>query len=211
MPENGYGVNLTKWPARLQTSPDRLQSIKLDALLSRKELFKAESKYWNEVIASYVRAYRWKTMRLRNVIDMRAGFGGFAAALIDQNLDSWVMNVVPVSGPNTLPVIYDRGLIGVMHDWCEPFDTYPRTYDFLHAAYLLSVERKRCNVSSIMVEMDRILRPGGRVYIRDSLAIMDELQEIAKAIGWHASLRDTAEGPHASYRVLVCDKHLLRA
>jgi len=62
-----------------------------------------------------------------------------------------------------------------------------------------------------MVEMDRILRPGGRVYIRDSLAIMDELQEIAKAIGWHASLRDTAEGPHASYRVLVCDKHLLHA
>lgn len=27
------------------------------------------------------------------------------------------MNVVPVSGFNTLPVIYDRGLIGVMHDW----------------------------------------------------------------------------------------------
>lgn len=27
------------------------------------------------------------------------------------------MNVVPVSGRNTLPVIYDRGLIGVMHDW----------------------------------------------------------------------------------------------
>lgn len=44
-------------------------------------------------------------------------FCRFAAALINQNLDSWVMNVVPVSGPNTLPVIYDRGLIGVMHDW----------------------------------------------------------------------------------------------
>jgi len=77
LPENGYGENLTKWPARLQTSPDRLQSIKLDALISRKELFKAESKYWNEVIASYVRVYRWKTMRLRNVMDMRAGFGGY--------------------------------------------------------------------------------------------------------------------------------------
>lgn len=43
--------------------------------------------------------------------------GRFGAALIEQNLNSWVMNVVPVSGPNTLPVIYDRGLIGVMHDW----------------------------------------------------------------------------------------------
>lgn len=47
-------------------------------------------------------------------------FGRFAAALIENKLDSWVMNVVPVSGPNTLPVIYDRGLIGVMHDWYDP-------------------------------------------------------------------------------------------
>lgn len=69
----------------------------------------------------------------------------------------------------------------------------------------------RCNVSSIMLEMDRILRPGGRVYIRDSLAIMDELQEIGKAIGWHVTLRETSEGPHASFRVLVGDKRLLRA
>lgn len=26
---------------------------------------------------------------------------------------------------------------------CEPFDTYPRTYDLLHAAGLFSIERKR--------------------------------------------------------------------
>lgn len=61
-----------------------------------------------------------------------------------------------------------------------------------------------------MLEMDRILRPGGVVYIRDSLAIMDELVEIAKAMGWQATLRDTAEGPHASYRVLICNKQLSR-
>ncbi|KAL1308129.1 hypothetical protein HN51_050060 [Arachis hypogaea] len=210
LPENGYGANITNWPARLHTSPDRLQSINIDAFISRKELFRAESKYWNEIISGYVRALHWKKMKLRNIMDMRAGFGGFAAALIDQTVDCWVMNVVPVSSPNTLPVIYDRGLIGVMHDWCEPFDTYPRTYDLLHAASLLSVEKKRCNVSTIMLEMDRILRPGGRVYIRDSLSIMDELVEIGNAIGWHVSVRDTAEGPHASYRILVGDKRLPR-
>uniref|UniRef100_A0A2N9FDR6 Methyltransferase n=1 Tax=Fagus sylvatica TaxID=28930 RepID=A0A2N9FDR6_FAGSY len=210
LPENGYGANVTTWPARLQTPPDRLQSIQMDAYISRNELFKAESRYWNEIIESYVRALHWKKFRLRNVMDMRAGFGGFATALKQQNLDSWVMNVVPVSGFNTLPVIYDRGLIGVMHDWCEPFDTYPRTYDLLHAAGLFSIERKRCNISSIMLEMDRILRPGGRVYIRDTLAIMDELQEIAKAMDWHVSVRDTSEGPHASYRIFTADKRLLR-
>lgn len=41
----------------------------------------------------------------------------FAAALHEHDLNCWVMNVVPVSGFNTLPVIYDRGLLGVMHDW----------------------------------------------------------------------------------------------
>lgn len=77
LPENGYGANITTWPARLQTPPDRLQSIQMDALLSRNELFKAESRYWNEIIESYVRALHWKKIRLRNVMDMRAGFGGY--------------------------------------------------------------------------------------------------------------------------------------
>ncbi|KZV49109.1 hypothetical protein F511_27814 [Dorcoceras hygrometricum] len=210
LPEEGYGSNVTAWPERLQNPPDRLQSIQIDAYISRKELFKAESRYWKETIEGYVRALHWRDFKLRNVLDMRAGFGGFAAALIENQLDCWVLNVVPVSGHNTLPVIYDRGLVGVMHDWCEPFDTYPRTYDLIHASGLLSVEQKRCNLSTIMLEMDRILRPDGRVYIRDTLAIMDELKEIGTALGWHVSMRDTSEGPHASYRILTCDKRLVR-
>ncbi|KAL8150865.1 hypothetical protein V2J09_020673 [Rumex salicifolius] len=210
LPENGSGANVFTWPARLLNPPDRLQTIKFDAYISRKELFKAEYKYWDDIIEGYVRALHWKTMRLRNILDMRAGFGGFAAALINRKIDGWVLNVVPVSGPNTLPVIFDRGLLGVMHDWCEPFDTYPRTYDLLHAAGLFSAEQKRCSVSSIMLEMDRILRPGGHVYIRDTLSIIEELHAIAKALGWRASIRDTAEGPHASYRVLAADKPLMR-
>ncbi|KAI3793316.1 hypothetical protein L1987_35933 [Smallanthus sonchifolius] len=208
LPEDGSGANITNWPERLNNPPQRLQSIKLDAYVSRNDLFKAESKYWKEIIDSYVRVLRWGTFKLRNVMDMRAGYGGFAAALIGNQLDCWVMNVVPVSGPNTLPIIYDRGLLGVMHDWCEPFDTYPRTYDLLHAAGLFSVEQKRCNITSIMVEMDRILRPGGRVYIRDSVSVMSELEEIGKAIGWRVAIRDTAEGPHSSYRVLTGDKNI---
>ncbi|KAJ0505384.1 putative S-adenosyl-L-methionine-dependent methyltransferase [Helianthus annuus] len=202
LPDDKSGANIATWPARLHNPPERLRSITFDAFVSRKDLFKAESKYWREIIDSYVRSLHWKKFKLRNVMDMRAGFGGFAAALIDNQLDCWVMNVVPVSGPNTLPVIYDRGLLGVMHDWCEPFDTYPRAYDLLHAAGVFSTEQKRCNISSIMLEMDRILRPGGRVYIRDSITVMDELQGIGKAIGWRVTLRDTAEGPHAGYKIL---------
>jgi len=77
LPENGYGANVTEWPARLQALPDRLQSIQLNVFSSRTELFKAESTYWKAIIASYVRALHWKKIRLRNIMDMRAGFGGY--------------------------------------------------------------------------------------------------------------------------------------
>lgn len=60
-------------------------------------------------------------------------FFRFAAALID--LPIWVMNVVPVDTPDTLTVIFDRGLIGIYHDWCESLNTYPRTYDLLHSSF----------------------------------------------------------------------------
>ncbi|KAL7246164.1 hypothetical protein ACSBR2_001324 [Camellia fascicularis] len=202
LPENGYGANVTSWPTRLHYPPDRLLTIKMDAYNSRKEIFRAESKYWNDLVNGYVNAFNWKDLHLRNVMDMKAGHGGFAAALHDYGIDCWVMNVVPVSGFNTLPVIYDRGLVGVMHDWCEPFDTYPRTYDLLNAAGLFSIEEKRCNISTIMLEMDRILRPGGHVYIRDTDIVIEELKDIAAAMGWETLLFDTIEGPHATYKLL---------
>uniref|UniRef100_A0A7N2MJ06 Methyltransferase n=1 Tax=Quercus lobata TaxID=97700 RepID=A0A7N2MJ06_QUELO len=194
LPENGYGANVTTWPSRLHYPPDRLQSIEMDAYISRKEIFKAESKYWNEIITGYVGAFQ---------LDMEA-------ALHDLGINGWVMNVVPVSGPNTLPVIFDRGLIGVRHGWCEPFDTYPRTYDLLHANGLFCVEKKRqrCDFSTIMLEMDRILRPDGRVYIRDTISVIGEVNEIASALGWVPALCETGEGPHSSWRILICDKRM---
>lgn len=66
----------------------------------------------------------------------------FAAALRDLNV--WVMNVVSIDSPDTLPIIYERGLFGIYHDWCESFSTYPRTYDLLHADHLFSSLKKRC-------------------------------------------------------------------
>lgn len=65
----------------------------------------------------------------------------FAAVLRDKKV--WVMNVVSIDSPDTLPVIYERGLFGMYHDWCESFSTYPRTYDLLHADHLFSRLKKR--------------------------------------------------------------------
>ena len=59
-----------------------------------------------------------------------------------------------------------------------------------------------------MLEMDRMLRPDGRVYIRDTVSVVNELHEIAVAMGWVSAVHDTSEGPHASWRLLRCDKRL---
>ena len=53
----------------------------------------------------------------RNVLDMNAHFGGFNSALLQARKSVWVMNVVPISGLNYLPLIQDRGFVGVLHDW----------------------------------------------------------------------------------------------
>ncbi|KAL9276871.1 hypothetical protein ACSQ67_025583 [Phaseolus vulgaris] len=51
-------------------------------------------------------------------IGVKRSLGGFAAALDSQK--SWVMNVVPIIAENTLGVVYERGLIGIYHDWYVP-------------------------------------------------------------------------------------------
>jgi len=60
----------------------------------------------------------------------------------------WVMNLVDIDSPDTLPIIYERGLFGMYHDWCESFSTYPRTYDLLHSDRLFSQVKKRWTKNS---------------------------------------------------------------
>ena len=55
-------------------------------------------------------------VRYRNIMDMNAGLGSFAAVLESPKL--WVLNVFPfIADTSTLGVIYERGLIGMYHDW----------------------------------------------------------------------------------------------
>lgn len=51
-----------------------------------------------------------------------------------------------------------------------------------------------------------MLRPGGRVYIRDTIHVIDELEEIATAMGWVSAQNDVGEGPYASWKILRCEK-----
>lgn len=59
-----------------------------------------------------------------------------------------------------------------------------------------------------MLEMNRILRPGGRAYIVDTTAVINDLREIANAMGWVTFLFDSGEGPHSNWKLLNCEKRL---
>lgn len=162
--------------------------------------------YWN-LLSSKI-----KSNTVRNIMDMKAHMGSFAAALKDK--DVWVMNVVSPDGPNTLKLIYDRGLIGTNHNWyipknlkpkiamndkvtfspflffpnqfrCEAFSTYPRTYDLLHAWTVFSdIRSKGCSAEDLLIEMDRILRPTGFIIIRDKQSVVESIKKYMQALHW---------------------------
>lgn len=164
-----------EWPKRLQTFPDWMND---------REKLASDTEHWKSIVNnSYLAGIGVDWSKIRNIMDMKAINGGFAAALAEQKV--WVMNVVPVHAPDTLPIIYERGLVGVYHDWCESFGTYPRSYDLLHADHLFSRLKNRCKQPvAIVVEMDRLLRPGGWAIIRDKVLILDPLESIFKSLQW---------------------------
>ncbi|OAP10961.1 hypothetical protein AXX17_AT2G02480 [Arabidopsis thaliana] len=146
---------------------------------------------------------------IRNVMDMHARFGNLNAALLDEGKSAWVMNVVPVNARNTLPIILDRGFAGVLHDWCEPFPTYPRTYDMLHANELLThLSSERCSLMDLFLEMDRILRPEGWVVLSDKVGVIEMARALAARVRWEARVIDLQDG--SDQRLLVCQKPFIK-
>ncbi|KAL8249849.1 hypothetical protein R6Q59_006717 [Mikania micrantha] len=146
---------------------------------------------------------------IRNVMDMNANYGGLNAAFLEAGKSVWVMNVVPLGTRNTLPLILDQGFAGVLHDWCEPFPTYPRTYDLIHANGLLFILiSKGCSMKSLLLEIDRILRPEGWVVLSDNLVLIEKARMIATQIRWEARVVDLENG--SDQRLLVCQKPFVR-
>ncbi|XP_027151527.1 probable methyltransferase PMT9 [Coffea eugenioides] len=202
------GSGLKPWPQRLTAAPLRLEDIGV----SPQEFLK-DTSIWHDRVVDY-----WKQMRslmqrnsFRNVMDMNSNLGGFAAALRDKDL--WVMNVAPVNASSKLKIVYDRGLIGTVHDWCESFSTYPRTYDLLHAWALFSeIEERGCSTEDLLIEMDRILRPEGIVIIRDKLSVINYARKFLTALKWDGWISEVEPRADAlslnEERVLIAKKRL---
>ncbi|KAF8050527.1 hypothetical protein N665_1946s0006 [Sinapis alba] len=176
------------WPRRLQTPPYWLNSSQMGIYgKPAPRDFTTDYEHWKHVVSKvYMNEIGISWSNVRNVMDMRAVYGGFAAALKD--LQVWVMNVVNINSPDTLPIIYERGLFGIYHDWCESFSTYPRSYDLLHADHLFSKLRPRCNLVPVLAEVDRIVRPGGKLIVRDEANVIREIENMLKSLHWNVHL-----------------------
>nr|GMD88829.1 probable pectin methyltransferase QUA2 [Ipomoea batatas] len=208
----------TKWPSRARLSAAGLQS----------EDLAEDSLNWNSAVNNY-----WSLLSplifsdhpkrpgdedpsppynmLRNVLDMNAHFGGFNAALLEAGKSVWVMNVIPTSAQNYLPLILDRGFVGVLHDWCEAFPTYPRTYDLVHADGLLTLEfsqnsHSRCGMLELFIEIDRLLRPEGWIIIRDTIPLIELARDHAVQLKWDARVIESS----SEEKLLVCQKPFVR-
>lgn len=80
-----------------------------------REQFATDTLFWQRQVEQYWMLMNVNKTEIRNVMDMNALWGGFAAAL--NSYPVWVMNVVPSTMDDTLTAIYGRGLLGAFHDW----------------------------------------------------------------------------------------------
>uniref|UniRef100_A0A453P9Q2 Methyltransferase n=1 Tax=Aegilops tauschii subsp. strangulata TaxID=200361 RepID=A0A453P9Q2_AEGTS len=110
------GGAVKKWPQRLTAVPPRVsrgtvKGVTAKAFQQDTELWKKRVRHYKAVINQFEQKGRY-----RNVLDMNARLGGFAAALA--SYPQWVMNMVPtVANSSALGVVYERGLIGSYQDW----------------------------------------------------------------------------------------------
>ncbi|CAA0840767.1 Probable pectin methyltransferase QUA2 [Striga hermonthica] len=208
-----------KWPSQA-----KMNSAELDIHGLHSEEFNEDAINWNYAVRNY-----WSLLSplifsdhpkrpgdedpsppynmLRNVLDMNARLGGFNAALLETGKSVWVMNVVPIKGLNTLPLLHDRGFVGVLHDWCEPFPTYPRTYDLVHAEGLLSLEfddKPRCQMLDLFAEVDRILRPEGWLILKDGTRLIEYARSLTTHLKWDARVVEIES--NSDERLLICQK-----
>ncbi|KAI5579352.1 hypothetical protein BDE02_08G084200 [Populus trichocarpa] len=128
------GATSNRWiPIQNRSSGPHLSSAELEIHGVQPEDYFEDSQVWRSALRNY-----WSLLSpiifsdhpkrpgdedptppfnmVRNVMDMNARYGGLNAAMLEENKLVWVMNVVPVRAPNTLPLILDRGFAGVLHD-----------------------------------------------------------------------------------------------
>ena len=102
---------------------------------------------------------------------------------------------------------------------CESFSTYPRTYDLIHASNAVSkvLAVAGCNMDDLLLEMDRVLRPGGIVILRDTRPVVARVGRHLKALNWQfvkrpeVAQRDAVTSKKAAIEHLTIYRKLFNA
>ncbi|KAL8192919.1 hypothetical protein R6Q57_027367 [Mikania cordata] len=164
----------TPWPQRLKSKP-----LSLSTDPEAEQVFHMDTKHWSEVVTNICTGglgVNWSFEECN-------GYERWLWQVCCSDLFGFLVNE-----SDTLPVIFDTGLIGIYHDWCESLSTYPRTYDLLHPSFLFGNLTSRCDMLDIAVEMDSILRPGGVVIVEDSTETLKKLKHILRSLHWSTIL-----------------------
>ncbi|KAK7854863.1 putative methyltransferase pmt19 [Quercus suber] len=174
------GGALEKWPKRSNAAPPRITSNIINGIAVR--TLNEDVQLWRRRVSHYgIILKSLNNCKFRNVMDMNAGFGGFAAALT--KCPVWVMNVVPFDAKNnTLGIVYERGLIGTYMNWCD--------------------------ILYILLEMHRILRPDGAIIIREHVDIIVKVKDITDRMRWNGKILHSENGPFHSEKLLLVDNSL---
>ncbi|RWW23996.1 hypothetical protein GW17_00011733 [Ensete ventricosum] len=205
--EQTAGGNILTWPKRLNAAPPRIISKSIVGVTIG--TFNHENKLWNKRILHY-EAYLSDLPRgkYRNIMDMNAGFGGFAAAL--SKYPVWVMNVIPVDGKNnTLGIVYERvklspRILGHMIFYML-MGSSECTWTSKFSSFLESLCEIRCEIIDILLEMDRILRPEGAVIIRDHVDVIVKAKQAADRLRWQSKIIHSENGPFHPEKLLIVD------
>lgn len=59
----------------------------------------------------------------------------------------------------------------------------PSYYGFANAYW-----SHRCNLAALVAEVDRILRPEGKLIVRDAVETIDELESLARSMQWEVRM-----------------------
>ncbi|KVH91896.1 putative S-adenosyl-L-methionine-dependent methyltransferase [Cynara cardunculus var. scolymus] len=171
------GGELKKFPARLQAVPPRVSKGLIPEVSI--ESYQEDSKLWKTYVGTYKRTNRLiGTSRYRNIMDMNAGLGGFAAALDSNKL--WVMNVVPTIAPNTLGVVYERGV-------------KDSRLTQGHMTLFMAMVYSACMRTSSVI-------------LRDEVDVLTKVMKITAGMRWDVKLLDHEDGPFVPKKIFVASK-----
>ena len=143
---------------------------------------------------------------IRTALDLGAGTGGFLAALADRGVQglgfsrNW-------GGLPYLETAAARGVLVVHLDFRRHIPMSPGAVDLLHCAWLMNVLSEREELEAMLMEWDRVVRPGG-LFVEEGFrsrnqrvyrSAVQTIVAVSTFLQWERLLwnnRLSASGPH---------------